>query len=94
MEGDHVRESVSTCRPCSKVVTAYTKPQPLFQVDLALKDARHALDLAKKSGASAPATELVNKHFHEVKAAQGEKGDVAGLYGVIRSQSGLPYGTK
>lgn len=65
--------------------------QPLFQVDLALKDARHALSLASSAGAKMKAVELAKGHLQDVKSHRGEKGDLAGIYGAVRVESGLPF---
>lgn len=66
------------------------RKQPLFQVDLALKDARHALDLASTSGAKMKAVEVARDHLQDVKSQRGPKGDLAGIYGAVRKESGLP----
>jgi 3-hydroxyisobutyrate dehydrogenase-like beta-hydroxyacid dehydrogenase len=72
----------------------YQRDEPLFQVDLARKDAGHARSLADRSGASAKLVALVQERLDKVKSEKGEKGDVAGLYGVVRQESGLEYGNK
>ncbi len=64
---------------------------PLFPVDLALKDARHALSLAEASGVHMKNLEVANAHLADVKAHDGEKGDIAGIYGAVRKESGLKY---
>lgn len=69
----------------------YIREEPLFQVDLALKDARHALDLAQSSGTKMKAVEVAQKHLEDVKSISGEKGDLAGIYGAVRKESGLKY---
>ncbi|KAK9321225.1 NAD binding domain of 6-phosphogluconate dehydrogenase-domain-containing protein [Lipomyces orientalis] len=69
----------------------YVREQPLFGVDLAAKDARHALSLAKSSGTALPVTEIAAKHLAEVKEEMGEKGDIASIYGVLRVAAGLPF---
>ncbi|KAF2091924.1 hypothetical protein K490DRAFT_70644 [Saccharata proteae CBS 121410] len=70
----------------------YKREEPLFQIDLARKDARHALDLAKSSGAKMPALELVDAHFEGVQKHMAARGDVAGVYGAVREESGLDFG--
>ena len=69
-------------------------PQPAFGVDLAMKDARHALNLAEKSGTRLRGIELARSHLESVKREKGEKGDIAGIYGVVRQESGLNYEDK
>ncbi|OJD37422.1 6-phosphogluconate dehydrogenase 2 [Diplodia corticola] len=69
----------------------YKREEPLFQVDLARKDARHALSLAESSGAKLRAVEVIDSHLEGVQKACGAKGDVAGIYGAVRQESGLPF---
>ncbi|KAI9718675.1 MAG: hypothetical protein M1828_006610 [Chrysothrix sp. TS-e1954] len=69
----------------------YKREEPLFQVDLAIKDANHALNLATASGAKMNSVEVAKKHLQDVKAHAGEKGDIAGIYGAVRQESGLKY---
>lgn len=64
---------------------------PLFPVDLALKDARHAVSLAEACGARMRNLEVANAHLAEVKEHDGAKGDIAGIYGAVRQESGLKY---
>ncbi|KAI9800849.1 MAG: hypothetical protein M1825_003632 [Sarcosagium campestre] len=72
----------------------YTRDPPLFAVDLAIKDANHALSIADSSGARIRSTEMATEHLQDVKKTQGAKGDIAGIYGVVRQESGLPYENK
>ncbi|KAK0641626.1 NAD binding domain of 6-phosphogluconate dehydrogenase-domain-containing protein [Cercophora newfieldiana] len=72
----------------------YQRDYPLFAVDLARKDARHAMSLAKAAGAPVPNTELADSHLVKVKEHAGELGDFAGIYGVVRKEAGLPYENK
>ncbi|KAL9637922.1 MAG: hypothetical protein Q9164_001895 [Protoblastenia rupestris] len=65
---------------------------PLFAVDLALKDCNHALDLATTSGAKLKAVEVGKAHLELVKKERGTKGDIAGIYGAVRRESGLVFG--
>jgi len=69
----------------------YTRDEPLFGVDLARKDARHALDLARQAGMRLEAVETADRHLAGVKERMGEKGDLPGIYGVLREEAGLPY---
>ena len=65
--------------------------KPLFGVDLARKDARHALDLAKSSGTRMRGLEVVDGHLADVQKHMSSKGDVAGMYGAVRQESGLSF---
>ncbi|KAK0622103.1 putative oxidoreductase YfjR [Lasiodiplodia hormozganensis] len=69
----------------------YKREEPLFQIDLARKDVRHALSLAEASGAKLRSVEVIDSHFEGVQKACGAKGDVAGIYGAVREESGLPF---
>ena len=51
----------------------------------------HALTLAKDAGVKMRAVELCDQHLADVEKEKGDKGDVAGIYGAIRMESGLPY---
>lgn len=72
----------------------YQRDEPLFAVDLARKDARHAMDLATKAGGRMKNVELADSYLKVVKDTQGEKGDIAGIYGAKRLEAGLPFGNK
>jgi 3-hydroxyisobutyrate dehydrogenase-like beta-hydroxyacid dehydrogenase len=69
----------------------YKRDEPLFAVDLARKDARHAMALAKSSGTRMKAVEVGDAHLAAVKKHQGEKGDIAGIYGAVRQEGGLKF---
>lgn len=64
---------------------------PLFPVALARKDAKHALCLAEASGARLRNVEVADAHLAKVQEHQGEKGDIASIYGVVREEAGLKY---
>jgi 3-hydroxyisobutyrate dehydrogenase-like beta-hydroxyacid dehydrogenase len=64
---------------------------PLFPVDLAKKDARHALSLAEACGVRMRNLEVADAHLNQVKEHQGEKGDIASIYGAVRAEAGLKY---
>jgi len=72
----------------------YQREYPLFAVDLARKDARHAMSLAKAAGTKIPNVELADSHLVQLKEHAGEKGDFAGIYGVLRVEAGLKYENK
>jgi 3-hydroxyisobutyrate dehydrogenase-like beta-hydroxyacid dehydrogenase len=72
----------------------YAREEPLFGVDLALKDVGHALKVAADGGAKMSALEVANGHLKVVKREKGAKGDIAGIYGAVRVESGLDYDNK
>jgi 3-hydroxyisobutyrate dehydrogenase-like beta-hydroxyacid dehydrogenase len=69
----------------------YKREEPLFTVDLARKDAGHALKLAKDAGCQMKNVEVADQHLAAVKAHQGEKGDIASIYGAVRLEGGLKF---
>ncbi|KAH4069908.1 hypothetical protein HBH92_150230 [Parastagonospora nodorum] len=72
----------------------YQRDEPLFHIDLARKDARHARDLADRSGASAKMLGLAQERLDGVKEEIGDKGDIPSVYGVVRKESGLAFKNK
>lgn len=69
----------------------WKRDEPLFTVDLARKDAGHAMRLAKDSGTSMKITEVADAHLKAVKEHMGEKGDIASIYGAVRKEGGLNF---
>jgi len=69
----------------------HKRAEPLFAVDLARKDARHAMALAEKSGCRMRDVEVADKHLEQVKAHMGVRGDIAGIYGAVRAEGGLKF---
>jgi 3-hydroxyisobutyrate dehydrogenase-like beta-hydroxyacid dehydrogenase len=69
----------------------FKRPEPLFAVDAARKDVRHALNLASATGAKMKLAEVGAAHLDAVKKEKGEKGDLAGIYGAVRMESGLKF---
>ena len=65
--------------------------QPLFAVDLARKDAKHALNIAEASGSRMKNVEVADSHLAHVQKHMGSRGDLAGIYGAVRKESGLEY---
>lgn len=57
----------------------YKREEPLFAVDLARKDARHAQAIANKNGMTMNNVHLADKLLQVVKEQKGEKGDLAGM---------------
>ena len=60
-------------------------------MDLARKDVGHVLELAEKTGTKLKAAEVADQHLKEVKEHMGERGDLAGIYGAVRKESGLKF---
>ena len=58
---------------------------------MARKDAKHALDLAKAAGARMKDVEVADSHLADVQKKMGSKGDIAGIYGAVRQESGLSF---
>jgi 3-hydroxyisobutyrate dehydrogenase-like beta-hydroxyacid dehydrogenase len=74
----------------------YQRPEPLFHIDLARKDARHAMNLAESNGAkeSMKMLELAQQRLDVVKEELGERGDAPSVYGAVRKESGLDFKNK
>ncbi|KAL4897944.1 hypothetical protein BDV59DRAFT_190711 [Aspergillus ambiguus] len=72
----------------------YQREEPLFAVDLARKDLRHAASLASDANMRLRSVEVTDGYLKQVKEEKGEKGDIAGVYGAIRKESGLPFGNQ
>jgi 3-hydroxyisobutyrate dehydrogenase-like beta-hydroxyacid dehydrogenase len=69
----------------------YKREEPLFAVDLARKDARHAKSLAEAAGARLRNVETGDAHLAVVKEHAGAKGDISGIYGAARREAGLKF---
>ncbi|GAB1191211.1 hypothetical protein APSETT444_000383 [Aspergillus pseudonomiae] len=69
----------------------HKRDEPLFAVDLARKDLGHATSIAQDAGMRLRSVEVTDAYLQEVKKEKGVKGDVAGVYGAIRKESGLEY---
>lgn len=78
----------------NRMLTAdyYNRESPLFGVDLARKDARLNLDIAKQFGAHMPALEVADRYLADVQKEEGSKGDITGMYGASRKHNGLSFG--
>ena len=68
-----------------------TRLKPLFGIDLARKDVKHALALAEASETKMKGAEIASAHLEDVQKQKGSKGDLAGVYGAVRVESGLVY---
>ncbi|KAL0944205.1 6-phosphogluconate dehydrogenase 2 [Colletotrichum truncatum] len=69
----------------------HKRAEPLFAVDLARKDARHAMAIAKAAGTRLWNIETADKHLQEVREHAGPSGDMAGIYGAVRKEAGLRF---
>ncbi|KAK4696868.1 hypothetical protein P7C71_g1113, partial [Lecanoromycetidae sp. Uapishka_2] len=69
----------------------YKRDEPLFGVDLARKDAKHALNLAAAAGTKMKDVEVADAHLAAVQKHMGSKGDIAGIYGAVRQEAGLQF---
>ena len=69
----------------------YQREEPLFAVDLAIKDCAHAQSLAQSSGVTMKNIEEADGLLKGVKEHMGAKGDVAGMYGAKRKEAGLKF---
>lgn len=69
----------------------YKREEPLFAVDLARKDAGHAMALAKAAGSRLKDVEVADGHLADVKEHMGERGDISSIYGAVRKEGGLKF---
>jgi len=69
----------------------WKRAEPLFAVDLARKDARHAQSLANKAGVTMKNVQLADGYLAQVKEHMGARGDIASMYGAKRAEAGLKF---
>ncbi|KAL8243775.1 hypothetical protein R6Q59_010033 [Mikania micrantha] len=69
----------------------YKREEPLFAVDLARKDARHAKKLAADASCRMRNVELAEEYLEGVQKHMGNRGDIAGIYGAKRQEAGLQF---
>ncbi|RFU30436.1 hypothetical protein B7463_g5927, partial [Scytalidium lignicola] len=69
----------------------YKRTEPLFSVQLARKDARHAQSLAQKAGMTMKNVELADSYLKVVEEQRGPNGELAAIYGAKRLEAGLPF---
>lgn len=69
----------------------YKRERPLFSVDLARKDARHAQSIAKQAGTVLKHVELADSYLEIVQKRKGSSGELAALYGAKRMEAGLAF---
>ncbi|MCJ1397907.1 2' O-ribose methyltransferase [Xylographa trunciseda] len=70
---------------------AYYKAEPIVNIAMAKNVASHVMDLARASGTNLPAYEAACKHMDAVQCHIGKAGDISGIYGALRMESGLAY---
>lgn len=63
----------------------------MFMARLAIKDCNLMTSLTEEAGGKLPGIELVRSQLQTVDKSMGDAGDIAGVYGVLREQSGLPF---
>jgi hypothetical protein len=51
----------------------------------------HVMSLAEQSGTKLGAFEVASRHMEMVEKYAGAKGDIAGIYGAVRVESGLKF---
>jgi 3-hydroxyisobutyrate dehydrogenase-like beta-hydroxyacid dehydrogenase len=69
----------------------HTREEPLFAVDLARKDMRHAKAIAAAAGTKLHNAETADYHLALVREHAGASGDIAGIYGAVRKEAGLKF---
>ncbi len=69
----------------------YKREEPLFMARLVRKDARHAISIAKEAGVRMKTVELADERLSEVEKIKGDRGDIAGIYGAVRTEAGLKF---
>jgi 3-hydroxyisobutyrate dehydrogenase-like beta-hydroxyacid dehydrogenase len=69
----------------------YKREEPLFAVDLALKDMRHAQKIANDNGMQLRNAMYAEELLNGVKDHMGARGDIAGMVGAKRKESGLEF---
>lgn len=67
--------------------------RPGFQIDLARKDCRHAIDLATACGARLEVVEVMDKHLKKAKEIGGDNMDISYAFTLISLMIRTTYGT-
>ncbi|KAJ5658590.1 Dehydrogenase multihelical [Penicillium longicatenatum] len=73
---------------------AYAPPldsRPGFGVSLAIKDANHAISMAKAEGVQLPGLELSRANMEAARNYGGECLDSSSMYGTLRQKAGLSF---
>ncbi|KAH8656874.1 6-phosphogluconate dehydrogenase [Ilyonectria robusta] len=79
-----------------RITTGLYAPAPSekagFDVQLAVKDAKHALKCAADAGTKLEVSELALKHMQEARVLEPERPlDSSSMYGAIRKEAGLDF---
>lgn len=69
----------------------YNRDYPAAHIDGSIEVSGHAHKLSRSVGASLPILDIVVEHLAQVKEIKGDKGDLAGIYGILRMKAGLKY---
>ncbi|KAF2234654.1 NAD(P)-binding protein [Viridothelium virens] len=69
----------------------YYTQQPIVNVSMARDVASHVLALAEHSGTELKAYKISAHHLDDVQKQAGKDGDISGIYGAVRQESGLPF---
>lgn len=69
----------------------YTRDEPAFSAKLARKDYNHAKSLADTHGVQLKGLNVAGQHLLDVVDKKNDKGDLAGIYGVVREEGGLKF---
>lgn len=71
----------------------YYEWEPSWSAKLARKDYRHTKSLAKACEIKVKGLDVVGQHVQDVIDHYGDesKGDIAGVYGVVRLEAGLEF---
>jgi len=73
---------------------AYAPPldsRPGFGVSLSIKDANHALTMAKDHNVELPALQLAQENMEAAREYGGECLDSSSMYGVLRQKAGMEF---
>lgn len=73
---------------------AYAPPldsRPGFGVSLSIKDANHALTMAKDHNVELPALQLAQENMEAAREYGGECLDSSSMYGVLRQKAGMDF---
>ncbi len=65
--------------------------RPGFGVSLAIKDAEHALSLAKGVNARLPGVEIAHGNMQSARDYAGECLDSSSMYGILRMEAGMSF---
>lgn len=72
-------------------LTVFSAKQPLISKEMAQSLAAETMDMARESSTSIKAYETAVEHMKMVKSYARPTGDIGGLFGVVRMESGLNY---